>query len=68
MNWHEGKTLRYCIGREENYQVDKVEMMYSNTHPKEVGLSVNTISNYIKDIGSIKYVGCGENGYWEIDE
>lgn len=32
-----------------------------------LGVSEKTITRYIKEIPSIRYVGKGKNGHWEVD-
>lgn len=35
---------------------------------KRLGISTKTVSRKIKDIGTVKYVGSGNNGHWEINK
>ena len=35
---------------------------------ERLGYSEKTISEYIQEIGNIRYVGRGKAGYWEIEE
>ena len=34
----------------------------------ETGVSKKTIERYMKEINNLKYIGSGNNGYWELKE
>ena len=34
----------------------------------EIGVSKKTIERYMKEINNLKYIGSGNNGYWELKE
>lgn len=34
----------------------------------EIGVSKKTIERHMKEINNLKYIGSGNNGYWELKE
>lgn len=59
---HEDFVNRIYKMIKENPHITRKEM------GRRLGISTKTVGRKIKDIGTIKYVGSGNNGYWEIDE
>ena len=73
MIWTINLVYQSFKARGENVAHDKEKIRLNNKITRqaiadEIGVSKKTIERHMKEINNLKYIGSGNNGYWELKE
>ena len=66
-----GENVTHVVVHSVAHDKEKIRLNNKITRQAiadEIGVSKKTIERHMKEINNLKYIGSGNNGYWELKE